>query len=128
MKRGVALSQKLTQVPVLGLWHFLLLLAKKKAVGDFVIADVTRDQSKFGVRFVEDVRAILQKLDATSCETLLVLKRDVRLIVRADIQNEIEYYSLTRLLLIRVDYSASGLNSQRLLFASLNRFSELAGD
>jgi hypothetical protein len=100
-------------------------LAKKRRFKGFLIADVSGDQSLFGAAFISDVMDALQRLTDTSDATVLNLNRSVKTIVRADIENSVEYYSRTGLLLLRVDYSSSHSDSRQIIYDLLVQFTSL---
>jgi hypothetical protein len=117
-------SSKLRQLLYVGAWRFLVWISRKQHFDGFLIVDISGTQSKFGHRFQNDVKYVLGQNDARPRESVSVLKRHVRTIARADIQDSGEYYAITGLLLLRVDYGSPDYSPQGVIQDTLVFFAD----
>lgn len=111
-------------MPYLVLWYFLILIARKQNCEGLRIVDVSSTQSQLGSLFQEDVRHVLGQMTDNLDENLPVLKRHVRTIARGDVVNAVEYYSVARLLILRVDYGSPELDSRGVVLDAFQWFAE----
>lgn len=105
------------QIPTLLVWGFVIALARKTKRNGMVLCDVTSNQSKNGPRFVVGVASVLEELDQTLVDRA---RERIRFIARAEIAGDFEYYSIAKLLLLRINYDLTRNGQRHALRSTLN--------
>jgi ABC-type uncharacterized transport system YnjBCD ATPase subunit len=104
--------RRLHQLPAVFLWRIAIFFASKSLHWNIVVCDATGTQSKHRDRFAADVRSALDDLAVTSPELLQRTQQYVHYIARAQISNRFEYFSISRLLLLDVDYESGDVDQR----------------
>jgi len=104
--------RRLWQLPTTFAWRVAILFASKSSHWNIVVCDVTSTQS-YRRRFTADVRAVLDELATMSPKALQHAQQHVRYIARAQIHSRFEYFSSSKLLLLRVDYESGDVNHRK---------------
>jgi hypothetical protein len=112
MCKGRKLVRRLWQLPTIFAWRMAILFASKSSHWNFVVCDITGTESRYRRRFAADVRSVLDELAVTSPQLLERAQRYVHYIARAQINNRFEYFSSSRLLLLRVDYENGDIDQR----------------
>lgn len=101
--------RRIKQVPSLIGWRVAISLAKKTFHKGILICDITSSQSTHAPTFVKDVTAALDQLALSFPDAFRISHNAIRGIARAEINNNFEYFSGPKLLLLRIDYQKIGL-------------------
>ena len=107
---NITVLRHLRQLPVIFAWRIGILFASKTLHWNIVVCDVTSTQSKHGDCFARDVGSVLDDFAMTSPQLLQRAQQYVHYIARAEINSRFEYFSSSRLLLLRVDYESGDVN------------------
>jgi hypothetical protein len=104
--------RRLRQLPVIFAWRMAILFASRSSHWNIVVCDITSTQSRYRRRFAADVRSVLDDLAVTSPRLLEQTQQYVHNIARAQINNRVEYFSSSRLLLLSVAYENGDVNQR----------------